>query len=115
MKLIATAAAIATGSVGLICGAVLLLTSVLSSEDPAVAEADKVYSECVRGRDELNAAGLDGSVMTCEDNRARMLGWKPVSERVATAGGQTALIRKCENQFKPLLKDPSSYATTTVT
>ena len=65
------------------------------------------YEACLHNKQQLNEleAGLGDKSMNCEGVKA----WKAPQERINAAGGRTALIRKCEDINKPLLKDPGSY------
>ncbi len=83
-----------------------------AAKSPEQREADKVYKDCVEWREA--AIKVDGEekaykYFTCEENKARMLNWKDPFDRLKDAGGQTALVRRCERELKPTLKDPGSY------
>lgn len=71
------------------------------------AKAPKLtnYEVCLKTQQDLIEFGGDPSKMDCE----AVKNYRTPAQRIAAAGGQTQLIRGCEDILKPVLNDPNSY------
>jgi len=78
----------------------------IGNEVPA-AHAKSNYQICVESRAELIKYNIPIPAGSYECDK--LADYKSPAQRVAAAGGRTALIRKCEALHKPTLKDPRSY------
>ena len=85
----------------------LAALTLIAAPVPAFAGSSDVAA-CQKTWNQLKELGMDPaqSMKPC----ASLDNYKSPAQRIAAAGGKTALIRNCEAIWKPQLKDQRSYS-----